>query len=418
MKILARIIIWTVCTIFAIGVVGAVVLFHFLTVYGNAIPDESLKPPILISIVNQNPILSIHEWENQKKHLIEIFEKEVYGTIPKTNIQWVVERRILDAEAYHGSAVVEEIILTDSARILRIPVILVTPKNISKAPLIIASNFCANHNVFPEYDVERPEHYPLICDDTGLLPLKHFILGKYIQSAPVEDIVRHGFAFASFYTGSVIPDAADAAPEKLITFSEITDTHVTGVLSAWAWGYIQIMRVLETDPRIDSTKVALYGHSRDGKAALLAGAFDESVDMVIAHQSGTGGARPSRRHVGESVEAITDQYPFWFDATFKTYASRESFLTLDQHFLVALIAPRPLLITGARHDQWADPVGSFMSLREATHIYNLYDDLGLTAETLTEFIPKDTAAFFMRPLNHGVRASDWNAFLAFMSAHF
>lgn len=113
-----------------------------------------------------------------------------------------------------------------------------------------------------------------------------------------------------------------------------------------------------------------------------------------------------------------ENYPYWFDPAFLKFAGRETELTLDQHFLLALIAPRPVLLTGARFDRWADPKGSFMALRDASSVYDLYqDEKSFTARTLTDFVPRDTLAFFMRPLNHGTRASDWRAFIEFLTVH-
>lgn len=403
-----------------IGLVGW--LAQLLYVPHGSVPTESLTPSLSVSPFSSTSVTERVTWEALTPELRDVFEREVYGAFPQTNLDWNLERRLIDDQAYGGLGVIEELILEDTEKLFRIPVVLVTPKTGGPTPLIIASHFCANHNVFPEYTLEKPAVYPSFCDnsspDSFGARFKRFVLGTYIETAPVESLLRQGFSFATFYTGSIVPDSAVLAPQALQTLSSVSTKPVTGVISAWAWGYLQVMHALEVDARIDPARVALFGHSRDGKAVLLASAYDASVDAVISHQSGTGGAAPSRRNVGESIAAIMESYPYWFDASFLTFAGREEELTLDQHFLLALSAPRPVLLTGARLDRWADPKGSFMALRDASYVYNLYQEESFSANTLTDFVPTDTLAFFMRPLNHGTRASDWNAFTAFLQAHF
>lgn len=417
MKLIFRIVRWFFVLVLVVLVLSALWLYNFLTVYGNDIPQDELLPT-LTETLNGTP-LTVELWEMQKPYLRELFEKEIYGSFPSGTISWNKEVRVVDDKAYGNRATVEEIILSDTSGTLRIPVVLVTPHEDSRAPLLIASTFCGNHNVFLQYELEKPAVYPSLCDNTDTTPLKHFILGKYIERMPVEQFIENNIAFAVFYTGSVIPDNNEFAPEALKKLSSLSVKPVTGIIASWAWGYTQVMHALEVDPRIDDARIALYGHSRDGKAALLAGAFDESVDMVITHQSGTGGAKPAQRDEGEPVSDMMKNYPYWFDKQFSTYAGREEELPVDQHFLIAMMAPRPLLLTGARQDKWADPIGSFMAARDASFVYSLYTGAdAFTAEKLTDFVPTDPLAFFMRPLNHGVREADWNAFITFLNAHF
>lgn len=419
MRLILRVLMWIGAVVLVLFFGALVWLYQFLTVFGNTIPTTSLTPSIAKSLKSEETISTPESWEAQKEIIRTHFEEEVYGAFPQTSLSFTHERRTLDENAYGGRATVEELVLVNNDAHLRIPIVLIIPNTDVPSPLIIASTFCASHTAFPEYPVERPAVYPAMCDQEGAAGLVHAVFGTYIDRFPVETLIEQGYALASFYTGSIVPDSTEHAPAALERLSTFSEKPVSGIISAWAWGYSQVMHALEVDPRIDEKRIALYGHSRDGKATLLAGAFDESVDAVITHQSGTGGVKPSRRTVGESIQAMMNNYPLWFDTRFLTYAGNEEQLPIDQHFLVALVAPRPLLATGARQDKWADPKGSFMSLREASAIYDLYTDKkSFTAEILTDFVPEDPLAFFMRPLSHGTRESDWNAFLVFLNAHF
>ena len=144
--------------------------------------------------------------------------------------------------------------------------------------------------------------------------------------------------------------------------------------------YASLNNHLKADTAFSQT--IAYGHSRYGKAALLAAAFDGSIDAVISHQSGTGGASLSRDKKGETVEKIMQSYPHWFSAKYN--ADNKDF---DQHHLLALIAPRPILLGNASRDVWSDPEGAFRAAQGASPIYQLYGKDGLRQTKLTDYQP-------------------------------
>src|SRR5437588_3416965 len=112
-----------------------------------------------------------------------------------------------------------------------------------------------------------------------------------------------------------------------------------------------------TDPDIDHGRIAAVGHSRNGKAAAVAAAFDDRIALSIPHQAGCGGTAPSRGKTGESVKQINDHFPHWFDGNFKKFNEQTERLPFDQNGLIALIAPRPVLLSNAVDDTWANPAG-------------------------------------------------------------
>ncbi len=215
----------------------------------------------------------------------------------------------------------------------------------------------------------------------------------------------------------LVPDDARTAPAALHKLYG-PDTTPGGALAAWAWLYSELGEVLTREPGLAGTPVVAWGHSRNGKAALLAGAVYPGVAGVIAHQSGRGGAALTRGTVGETVAQITGEYAYWFTPKYATYAGREAAIPVDQHQLLALAAPKPVLLGAGDRDRWGDPSGSFRALQGAWPVYRLHGVPPLTQTRLAEPDLTKPLASFMRPGTHGVTTADWETFLTFLDIHF
>ncbi len=175
------------------------------------------------------------------------------------------------------------------------------------------------------------------------------------------------------------------------------------------------MDYLVTDSDIDAHRIAALGHSRNGKAALLAAAFDERIAMAFPHQAGCGGSAPSRGKTGESVKLINEHFPHWFNAQFKQFNDAPERLPFDQDCLLALCAPRPVLFSAAEGDQWANPAGQFQVLQAADPVYRFLGVEGLTATQMPPLhqLVNSRLGYYIREGKHSMGPNDWKIFMDF-----
>ena len=176
---------------------------------------------------------------------------------------------------------------------------------------------------------------------------------------------------------------------------------------------------LVTDPNVEPRRMIVFGHSHNGKTASLAGALDERFAIVIPSQAGCGGTAPSRGTVGESVERINTVFPHWFNGAFHRFNKQVNKIPFDQHCLMTLVAPRPLLLTNATGDQWANPAGQFEMLKRAEPVYRLLGVEGCGAETLPaeNELVNTRLGYFIRPGKHDMSQVEWSTWFDFADKH-
>jgi hypothetical protein len=268
-------------------------------------------------------------WTSERRpELLRLFETQVYGRTPAGGPRPRFEVVKTDPSALGGKATRKDvaIVFGEGAAARRTVLVVYVPNNArGPVPVFLGLNFQRNDEI------------------------------KW----PLSTIVERGYAVASAFYQDLFPDRADGAADSVLTlFPARQGPEAWGAIGVWAWAMSRALDYLETDRGVDAKRVAVLGHSRIGKAALWAGAQDPRFAMVISNESGCGGAALSKRIYGETVAAITKRFPHWFCANFAGFADREADLPVDQHELLALIAPRPLYVASAVDDRWADPRAS------------------------------------------------------------
>lgn len=295
-----------------------------------------------------------------------------------------------------------------------------------RVPVFLAMNFCGNHALTddPRVPLTRGWLYRSCagCDDGRATEAAR---GSQAADWDLAQVIDRGYALASFCSTDVDSDRAEVS-DGIYAWLAKRNGETTppepanrGTISAWAWGFHRCVDYLVRDRDLDPKRIAAVGHSRNGKTALLAAALDDRIGLAIPHQAGCGGTAPSRGKTGESVKQINDRFAHWFNAAFKQFNEQPERLPFDQHCLVALMAPRPVLLSNAIEDQWANPSGQFDVLRAAAPVYRLLGAGGLETDTMPEpgRLSAGKLGYYIRPGKHSMTRDDWRVFLDFADAH-
>lgn len=393
----------------------------------SAVPPYTLPDPLVLR--DGTRIRDAATWRSRARpELLDTFAREVYGRTPAgrpAEMHWTVTS--VDRAALGGKAVRKEVTIWFTAKKdgPRMHLLIYQPPGAAGAhqpwPAFLGLNYYGNNCVNADPGIALSTAWMRPNKEFGIVNNRatEATRGTHASRWNVEQVVARGYATATMYYGDLCEDRSEGLDRDVATLFrtggvEARQPDAWGAIGIWAWGLSRALDYLQGDPEIDGRRVAVHGHSRLGKAALWAGAQDERFAYVISNNSGAGGAALSKRIFGETVERINTSFPFWFARSFRAYNAREQNLPVDQHQLVALMAPRPVHVASATEDLWADPRGEFLSAKHAEPVYALFGKKGLGANDIPgpeQPVLGDALAYHLRTGKHDIAPYDWAQYL-------
>jgi hypothetical protein len=371
------------------------------------------------------PVLSAKTWFSARRpEILHLFEEDQFGRAPGRPSGMSFHVFDKGSLALGGTAVRRQVTIyfsRDKSGPKMNLAIYVPAAARKPVPLLLCISFTPNSNTVNDPGLKRGEMWSFRSHKIILAPL-----GMHFGTIPLSRILNNGFGFATFYYGDVDPDFQGGLRYGVrALYLKPGETKPApdqwGSIAAWAWGLSRAMDYLETDRAVDAKRVALMGVSRLGKTVLWAGARDTRFAMVISSCAGEGGDKLDRRNYGETIAHIVapGRFPYQFCANFQKFAHHVNRLPVDANMLIALLAPRPVLLQTGSTDYWSDPKGEFLAAAAAGPVYRLLGKQGLGTD---QWPPAGeailhTLGYTMHDGGHGIRPPDRNVFLKFMTMH-
>ena len=350
---------------------------------------EGLRLPPLRIFESGKTVDTKEDFLLRRQEIKKILETEIYGVRPKRYPTESVVETEVNENAYAAKAIEKHVNLNINidGRIFTLPFIMALPKNKKNVPFILLLNFRRD------------------------VPDKHL---------PAEEIIDNGFGFLSVCYKDITSDDGDFS-NGVYPFFRVSENDPTapGKIAVWSWAASQIMDYLQTVEDIDKNSIAIAGHSRLGKTALVTGALDDRFSFVYSNDSGCSGAALTRGKDGEQVADITKAFPYWFCDNYLKYKDDHGSLPFDQHFLLALVAPRFLYVASAIEDIWADPVSEYLGCLAASEAYEYFHKKGLGGYYGINgekpfFTHSGSIGYHLREGSHYLSRLDWIMFMKFM----
>lgn len=321
-----------------------------------------------------------------RERIVELFATHVFGASPPPV---PVRAEVIEREddGWGGKASVHRtrLLLDLPDGVAELPVVLVLPRADGPVGVVVALTF---------------DPYP--CG----------------EDVPIEEVLDQGWGLAVVPYGAAAPDDDSPAAGLAAARSTLAPGPTWGRIGTWAWAASRVLDHLLTLPEVDPARIAVAGHSRLGKSALWAAAQDERFAAAVVNNSGSTGAALSRGKTGERIAQITHSFPFWFTPGYAGWAEREEQAPFDQHLLLAAVAPRPLYVSSAVEDTWADPLGELLGCAAASPAWESRGLPGLVHDgappAVGDVLHGGTLGYHLRSGGHFHGRLDWRLALTFL----
>lgn len=389
--------------------------------YKEAIYRESDVPeyelPELLKSFNGKKITNVHQWEHiRKPEILKFFAENLFGEVPDPQYPIQKEFKVVKVDSTYldGLCTRKDIIITHSNKLGKVdlPMVMFVP-NLLKGPFPAIYWMQTNDIENQKFDLENPQRY-----------------GFTRNGAPLKQLMLRGIALISLDCSSFVDPGLRQA-DKLsggICDLYFHDGQTTpkdnewGMMAAWSHAMISGMDYIVTDHDIKKKEVAVMGCSIGGKVAIWAAAQDERIGMILSATAGHGGDALWHRQVGETLDNMCKWLPRWPCVNAQKYAADINKMPVDQHMLLACLAPRPLYVSNAIYDYWADNKGEWLGTYHAAPAYKLYGkDVRFESEEQPEVnnpIIKSAIGYHVRSGFHGLKLYDWERFMEFIEYHF
>jgi hypothetical protein len=392
------------------------------------VPQYTLPDPLVMA--NGQPVRDVRTWNTKRRpEILELFRSNVYGRSPARPKGIRYELAEISREAFGGTAVRKQVTAYFSPKQdgPKMEILIYLPAAARKpVPVFLSLGFTPNQGVHADPAIRMGDIWlrnPRDKDNAKERATEKS-RGSVVSRWGVERILARGYGLAVVYYCDIEPDFDGGMRYGIRPLydrpGQPRPPDAWAAIGAWAWGLSRVLDYLETDKDVDARRVAVMGHSRLGKTALWAGAEDTRFAMVISNDSGEGGASLARRRFGERVKNLNTAFPHWFCDNYRKYNDREDDLPVDQHMLIALIAPRPVYVASAQEDLWADPKGEFLSAAAAGPVYRLLGKQGLDTDQMPAVHQPimNTVGYHIRAGKHDITAYDWDRYMDFADKHF
>jgi len=393
--------------------------------------------PDMFTMKNGEKVKDAKTWMGKRRpEIVQLFEENQFGKMPPRppGMHFDVFDKgtlVLNGKAirkqvtvYFAKDTEDRALTTDDksrGKSYKMDLLIYLPAAAKKpSPLLLIINFFANSSVVDDPGVRAGEVW---TREGKKVPATTAAFGKI----NIDTFITQGFGIATVYYGDIEPDFKKGFEygirgHYLKPGQTYPANDEWGAISAWSWGLSRAMDYFETDKQIDAKRVALQGTSRLGKTVLWTGAHDSRFKLVIASCSGEGGAAISRRNYGENIKHMTDtsRYYYQFAPNWHGYANDFNRSPVDAHMLVALMAPRPLLLQTGDTDYWSDPKGEFLAAVAAEPVYKLFNKKGPGTDVMPNAGDEsllNTLGYYMHAGGHGTIPSDWAVFMTFLKKY-
>jgi hypothetical protein len=383
----------------------------------------TLPDPLVLN--NGKPVRSAKTWfAKRRPEILGMLTSQQFGRAPGRPATESFEITDKGTPALGGKAIRKQITihLLQDAAAPKIHLLLYTPAAVKRpGPVLLSIGFGPVQFAVDDLGIEPETMWdPRTNTRVPARPMRFF------RPTDITPLLDAGFGYAIFYYGDVDPDYANGFSNGIRAWylkpgQKERAPDDWGSIAAWAWGMSRVEDYFETDPSVDAKRVAIHGVSRLGKTVVWAGASDQRFALVIASCSGEGGAALSHRDYGETIAHLTapSRYPYQFAANYAKYAGFPDKAPFDAHLLLALIAPRPVLLQTGNKDYWSDPKGEFLAAVAAGPVYKLLGKDALDTDVWPEAghpLLHDIG-YTMHDGGHGMVPSDWNVYLEFLKMH-